>query len=74
MQAIVTLTMNPTIDTSTTVEHVAPERKLRCQSPSHDPGGGGVNVSRAIRKLGGTSKALYPGGGPTGQMLQRLLD
>lgn len=74
MQTIVTVTMNPTIDTSTCVAHVAPERKLRCQPPSHDPGGGGVNVSRAIQKLGGTSKALYPVGGPTGQMLQRLLD
>lgn len=74
MQTIVTLTMNPTIDTSTSVAHVAPERKLRCQPPSHDPGGGGINVSRAIRKLGGTSKALYPIGGPTGQMLQHLLD
>jgi 6-phosphofructokinase 2 len=74
MPTIVTLTMNPAIDTSTSVEHVAPERKLYCQQPRHDPGGGGINVSRAIHKLGGVSLALYPVGGPTGEMLRHLLE
>nr|WP_306296618.1 PfkB family carbohydrate kinase [Candidatus Entotheonella palauensis] len=74
MRTIVTLTMNPAIDTSAGVDHVIPERKLRCQSPRHEPGGGGINVSRAIRKLGGASVALYPLGGPTGQLLQHLLE
>ena len=74
MQPIVTLTMNPTIDTSATVDHIVPERKLRCQPPRHEPGGGGVNVSRAIQKLGGESVTVYPVGGPTGQLLQHLLE
>jgi len=74
MQRIVTLTMNPTIDKSASVPHVAADRKLRCESPRHEPGGGGINVSRAIGRLGGESLALYPAGGPIGHMLRDLLD
>lgn len=71
---IVTLTLNPTIDTSTTVEHVLAEHKLRCGSPHYAPGGGGINVSQAIRNLGGNTLAVYFSGGIHGEMLQRLLD
>jgi 6-phosphofructokinase 2 len=70
---IITLTMNPTIDASANVENVAPEHKLRCHGLHHEPGGGGINVSRAIKRLGGMSKALYPSGGHNGQKLQDLL-
>lgn len=74
MEQIVTLTMNPTIDKNTEVDHVVPERKLRCERPRREPGGGGLNVSRAIHRLGGTSTAVYVAGGPTGDVLQTLLD
>lgn len=74
METILTLTMNPAIDKSSRVEHVLPERKLRCRPPRHEPGGGGINVSRAIHRLGGRSSALYTAGGPPGKMLQDLLD
>ncbi len=74
MKSIVTVTLNPTIDKSASVSHVVPERKLRCKSPRYEPGGGGLNVSRAIRKLGGESKAVYLSGGLQGKRLQHLLD
>ncbi|HYI32235.1 MAG TPA: 1-phosphofructokinase family hexose kinase [Glaciibacter sp.] len=64
---IVTLTMNPALDVSTSVDRVVPEQKLRCATSRFDPGGGGVNVARAIRNLGGSALAVYPLGGPTGQ-------
>lgn len=64
---ILTLTMNPALDVWTTIDHVVSERKLRCGPSRFDPGGGGVNVTRAIRNLGGDSVAVYPLGGPTGQ-------
>lgn len=73
MRTIITLTMNPAIDKSTATEHVIPEHKLYCRPASYEPGGGGVNVSRAIRKLGGESLLVYPSGGMAGQMLQNLL-
>jgi 6-phosphofructokinase 2 len=74
MHAIVTLTMNPAIDTSTRTPTVAAEHKLRCGPPRHDPGGGGVNVARAISQLGGAARVLYMAGGLNGQLLQQLLD
>jgi len=73
LKNIITLTMNPAIDVNTSVNNFVAERKLRCSNPSREPGGGGINVSRAIRKLGGESLALYTCGGLTGQMFQELL-
>lgn len=71
---IVTLTVNPALDVSTTTETVMPEHKMRC-GPSHvDPGGGGVNVSRVIERLGGHSTAIYAVGGATGQAYRQLLE
>lgn len=74
MQKVLTLTMNPALDISTRVNSVAPEIKLRCAAPKFHPGGGGVNVSRALRFLGGSSTAVYAAGGHTGAMLSQLLD
>lgn len=73
-RSIVTLTLNPAIDKSADVESVAPEDKLRCSRPSYDPGGGGINVTRALAKLGGDSTAVYQKGGPMGDMLELLLE
>jgi 6-phosphofructokinase 2 len=74
MGAIVTLTMNPALDVSTSVPYVLPDRKLRCQAPTYEPGGGGINVARAIRKLGGEALACFPVAGPAGQLLTQLLE
>jgi 6-phosphofructokinase 2 len=71
--AIVTLTMNPAIDVTTSVALVMPDVKLRCESPIYEAGGGGVNVARAIRRLGGDALALFPAGGPAGALLGHLL-
>ena len=73
MKTIVTLTINPAIDKSAFVSKVIPDKKLLCSVPRHEPGGGGINVSRAIRLLGGDSLAIYPAGGTTGQLLQDLI-
>jgi 6-phosphofructokinase 2 len=70
---IVTLTLNPALDKSTTIDHLIPEQKLRCAAMRIDAGGGGINVSKGIRKLGGESVAVFPAGGQTGQILQHLL-
>lgn len=72
--AILTITVNPAVDANTEVSQVVADRKLRCDSPRHEPGGGGINVSRAIGRLGGSSTALYTSGGPAGMQLEGLLD
>jgi 6-phosphofructokinase 2 len=74
MKEIVTFTLNPAIDKSSSVERVMAERKLYCKPPRFEPGGGGVNVSRAVKKLGGESVLLYPAGGYTGNRLKDLLN
>lgn len=74
MKTIVTMTLNPAIDKGASVEHVVAERKLYCKPPRFEPGGGGVNVIRAIKKLGGESLLLYPAGGLTGDRLKQLLE
>ena len=74
LPAIATLTMNPAIDVSASVDYVTPDHKLRCEAPAYEPGGGGINVARAIRKLGGEALALFPAGGPAGALLSSLLD
>jgi 6-phosphofructokinase 2 len=73
MTAILTITVNPALDLSTDCPAVVPDRKLRCSAPRVQPGGGGVNVSRAIANLGGQSRTLLAYGGPTGEMLTDLL-
>ncbi|MBC5991346.1 1-phosphofructokinase family hexose kinase [Pontibacter cellulosilyticus] len=74
MHKIITITLNPALDKSTKVDQVLPEKKLRCEEPVFEPGGGGINVSRAIKKLGGESCAWFLSGGPTGDMLSKLLE
>jgi 6-phosphofructokinase 2 len=73
MTPILTLTLNPALDISTSVAEVVAGPKLRCAPPVVDPGGGGINVSRAIRILGGESLALVALGGATGQRLADCL-
>lgn len=70
---IVTLTMNPALDKSSRVNNIRPDSKLRCDPPKYQPGGGGINVSRAIYKLGGFSTCAYLAGGPNGEVMQKLL-
>ncbi len=74
MASVVTITINPALDLSTSVDHVVPVHKLRCAPPRRDPGGGGINVARVVARLGSDVTAIYPVGGITGQLLQRLVE
>lgn len=73
MPEILTLTMNPALDIATTTELIEPSRKLRCETPRYDPGGGGINVARAAHMLGDDALAVFPAGGASGQMIESLL-
>ena len=70
---IFTLTLNPCIDMGVSVDRVEPEHKLRCAQPKREPGGGGLNVTRAIAELGGKSTAVFPAGGKVGDLLKFLV-
>lgn len=71
---IATLTISPALDKSTSIDRLQPGKKLRCEEPSYEPGGGGINVSRAINILGGESLAIYAAGGPEGDRIEELLE
>ncbi|HET9430852.1 MAG TPA: 1-phosphofructokinase family hexose kinase, partial [Chitinophagaceae bacterium] len=74
MASIITITLNPAIDKSTSIEALLPEKKLRCSPPVFEPGGGGINVARAIHKLGGKASPIYLAGGYTGKFFKQLLE
>lgn len=73
MTKIYTLTLAPSLDSATQTPQIYPEGKLRCSAPVFEPGGGGINVARAIAFLGGEATAIYPAGGATGEHLTALL-
>ncbi|MEB3981540.1 1-phosphofructokinase family hexose kinase [Mycobacterium sp. 663a-19] len=71
---IVTLTMNPALDVTTSVDAVRPTDKLRCETTRYDPGGGGINVARVAHVLGASVTAVFPAGGATGDVVMSLLN
>jgi len=73
MLPILTLTLNPALDVSAQVPAVVPENKLRLEAVRYEPGGGAINVARAIRKLGGETNVLFPAGGSSGRQVAELL-
>lgn len=72
-KSVLTITLNPSVDKSSSVGSIIPEKKLRCNSPKYEAGGGGVNVSRALKRLGISSDAFFTSGGRTGRLLEELL-
>jgi 6-phosphofructokinase 2 len=74
MLPVLTITLNPALDVTTRVAALKPKQKLRCGDPITHAGGGGVNVSRAIKELGGESRAFVALGGPTGERYRALLE
>jgi 6-phosphofructokinase 2 len=74
MTDIVTITMNPSIDLSVTIDRMEPFHKLRCTNLRRDPGGGGINVARVLKRLGADVTAIYTTGGSLGLLLRTLVD
>lgn len=74
MKTIVTLTLNPAIDGSCDAPRVRPTHKIRTTNTRYDPGGGGINVARVVKRFGGNVRAIYLAGGATGGVLDGLLD
>ena len=73
MEKIITITLNPAIDKTTATEKIVPEKKLPCLHPTYEPGGGGINVSRALEHMHCKSTAMYFAGGFNGNFFKKLL-
>lgn len=52
---------------------MVPERKLRSHEVATEPGGGGINVARALESLGHSVEAVIPVGGQPGIEVELLL-
>ncbi|MFD4985555.1 1-phosphofructokinase [Streptomyces sp. NPDC058374] len=70
---ILTLTPNPSLDRAYELPSLDRGAVLRAARDRVDPGGKGVNVSRAVAAAGHRTVAVVPLGGPEGALLARLL-
>ncbi|MDP3359797.1 MAG: 1-phosphofructokinase family hexose kinase [Lutibacter sp.] len=70
---IITLTVNPALDKSAKVDGLIPTQKLKCHSIQYQPGGGGINISRMLKRLGTDTTCILTSGGDTGKYLKELL-
>jgi 1-phosphofructokinase family hexose kinase len=71
---IVTLTPNPSIDRTVSIDRLDPGEVHRATGSRIDPGGKGINVARALTQNGTESLAVLPSGGPEGHLLEELLN
>ncbi|MET9591803.1 1-phosphofructokinase [Streptomyces sp. NPDC006516] len=70
---ILTVTPNPSLDRTYELPGLIRGAVLRATGDRVDPGGKGVNVSRAVAAAGHRTVAVAPLGGPEGALLARLL-
>ncbi|MBB2943112.1 1-phosphofructokinase [Actinoplanes lutulentus] len=70
---ILTVTLNPSVDRALDVDALIRGEVIRAADSHIDPGGKGVNVSRALLANGVSSTAVVPAGGAEGDQLVDLL-
>lgn len=70
---IVTLTPNPSIDRTVSITDLHRGEVHRSTASRIDPGGKGVNISRALTAHKARTLAVLPAGGPQGHLLAALL-
>ncbi len=71
---IVTLTPNPSVDRTVEIDALVRGEVLRATGAHVDPGGKGINVSRALAGHGIATRAVLPVGGSVGAQLLILLE
>ena len=71
--SIITLTLNPALDKSAHIDKLVDTDKMYCTHPLFAPGGGGINVSRVVNRLGGKTIAIGQASGYTGELLKSML-
>jgi len=71
---ILTLTLNPAIDRTVTVDKLVFEDRAYILDRAEVAGGRGVNASQVIHALGGKTRALLTCGGAAGKRMLKLLE
>ncbi len=70
---IVTLTVNPAIDRTITVDRLVFEDRAYITSSRDSAGGRGINAAFVIHSFGGKTMAIVPAGGKSGARFEQLL-
>jgi len=70
---IVTLTLNPCVDVSYDVDQLVEDQKIHANANRLDPGGNGINVARALKRLQRAAQACTVVGGEIGDLFIRLV-
>ena len=70
---IVTLTINPAIDRTISVDRLAFDDRAYIKSSGESAGGRGINASAVIHAFGGETLAVIISGGDSGRRLEELL-
>ncbi|MGV1004485.1 MAG: 1-phosphofructokinase [Candidatus Nanopelagicales bacterium] len=71
---IVTVTLNPSLDRTLTINALERGEVIRAIDTREDPAGKGVNVARSLAAAGDEVLAVLPVGGPMGRALVGMLD
>jgi len=71
---ITTLCLNPALDVTYHVSKLISDQKSRSDSARHDPGGNGINIGRALKRMQVDAHTFCIVAGDVGQLLQRLLE
>ena len=71
---IVTLTPNPSLDRTLEIDKLVRGEVVRSRAVRAEPGGKGVNVSRALLNNHRRTRAVLPIGGPEGDHIASLLE
>jgi 6-phosphofructokinase 2 len=74
MSTVVSIALNPSIDKSTAIFTLVPEKKMYCSKPELHPGGGGINVARGLVRLGTPVTCIFPVGGYHGSLLKEMME
>jgi 1-phosphofructokinase family hexose kinase len=70
---IVTVTLNPAIDRTISVDRLAFEDRAYIKSSGESAGGRGINATGVIHSFGGDAVAVLTSGGDSGKRLEELL-
>lgn len=71
---IITLTMNPAIDKTVTIDAFGVDKVNRIGKSRLDAAGKGINVSKVVRELGGRTKTIAFLGGASGDFIKAALE
>jgi 1-phosphofructokinase family hexose kinase len=71
---ITTLCLNPALDVTYHVSKLIPEQKSRSDAARHDPGGNGINIGRALKRMHIEAHTFCIVAGDVGELLKRLLE